>query len=97
MSTQRTYTREFKVEAVRPLHNNDKSIEAMVETLGVSRNSLNRWRSEFGVDSDQAFPGNGQRRERDEEVVRLQKALRESQMENEILHSSAAAPKGKRQ
>ena len=90
MSTRRTYTREFKIEAVRLLHNSDKSIETMAETLGVSRSSLNRWRHEFGADPDQAFPGNGQRKERDEEVARLQKALREAQMENEILKKAVA-------
>ena len=92
MSTRRTYTREFKIESVRLLHNSDKSIEAMAETLGVSRSSLNRWRSEFGVDPDQAFPGKGQRKERDEEVACLQKALKESQMENEILKKAVAIP-----
>ena len=77
MSTSRTYTREFKIKAVKLLHNSDKSVEAMVETLEVNRSSLNRWQGELGSDPDQAFPGNGQRKERDEAVVRLQKALRE--------------------
>ena len=77
MSTSRTYTREFKIKAVKLLHNSDKSVEAMVKTLEVSRSSLNRWQGELGSDPDQAFPGNGQRKERDEAVVRLQKALRE--------------------
>ena len=85
MSTRRTYTREFKIEAVKLLRNSDKSVDAMAETLGVSCSSLNRWQGEFGADPDQAFPGNGQRKERDEEVARLQKALKESQMEVEIL------------
>jgi transposase len=90
MSTRRSYTREFKIEAVKLLSNSDKSVDATAETLGVSRSSLNRWQREFGVDPDQAFPGNGQRKERDEEVARLQKALREAQMENEILKKAVA-------
>jgi transposase len=90
MSTRRTYTREFKIEAVKLLHNSDKSVEAMAETLGVSKSSLSRWRREFGADPDQAFPGNGQRKERDEEMARMEKALRESQMEVEILKKAVA-------
>ena len=90
MSTRQTYTREFKIEAVKLSHNSDKSVEEIAEALGVSRSSLNRWRDEFGGDPDQAFPGQGQRKERDEEVARLQKALRESQMENEILKKAVA-------
>ena len=92
MSTRRNYTREFKIEAVKVLRNSDKSVDAMAEKLGVSRSSLNRWQREFGTDPDQAFPGSGQRKERDEEVARLQKALREAQMENEILKKAVAIP-----
>ena len=90
MSTRRTYTREFKIEAVKLLRNSDKSVDAMAEMLGVSRSSLNRWQREFRADPDQAFPGNGQRKERDEEAARLQKALKEAQMENEILKKAVA-------
>jgi len=85
MSTRRTYTREFKIEAAKLSNNSDKSVEEIAEQLGVSQSSLNRWRREFRADPDQAFPGNGQRKERDEEVVRLKKALKQAQMENEIL------------
>ena len=42
------------------------------------------------ADPDQAFPGNGQRKERDEEVVRLKKELKQAQMENEILKKAVA-------
>jgi len=92
MSTRRNYPREFKIEAVKLLRNSDKSVDAMAETLGVSKSSLSRWRREFRADPDQAFPGNGQHKERDEEVARLQKALREAQMENEILKKAVAIP-----
>jgi transposase len=71
MSIRRNYTREFKIEAVKLVRNSDKSVDVMAETMGVSRSSLNRWQREFGADPDQPFPGNGQRKERDEEVARL--------------------------
>lgn len=90
MSTRRTYTREFKIEAVKLLHNSDKSVEVMAERLGVSKSSLSRWRREFKVDPDQAFPGNGQRKERDEEMARMEKALKEAQLEIEILKKAVA-------
>ena len=69
MSTRRSYTREFKIEAVKLLSNSDKSVDTMAERLGVSRSSLDRWQCEFGADPDHAFPGNGQRKERDEAVA----------------------------
>jgi len=89
-SVRRTYTREFKVEAARLSYNSDKPVEEIAESLGVSQSSLNRWRREYREDPDQAFPGSGQQKERDAEVARLQKELRQAQMENEILKKAAA-------
>jgi len=89
-SVRRTYTREFKVEAAKLSYNSDKPVEEIAESLGVSQSSLNRWRREYREDPDQAFPGQGQQKERDAEVARLQKELKQSQMENEILKKAAA-------
>ena len=90
MSTRRKYTREFKIEAARLSYNSDKPVEEIAEKLGVSQSSLNRWYREFGADPDQAFPGNGQQKERDVEVIQLKQALKQAQMENEILKKAVA-------
>ena len=92
MSTRRKYSREFKIEATKLSYNSDKPVEAIAEKLGISQSSLNRWRREFGTDPDQAFPGNGQRKERAAEVVRLTKELKQAQLENEILKKAVAIP-----
>ena len=89
-STRRTYTREFKIEAAKLSYNSDKPVEEVAESLGVSQSSLNRWRPEYREDPDQAFPGSGQQKERDAEVARLKKELKQAQMENEILKKAAA-------
>jgi transposase len=51
---------------------------------------LNRWRREYRTDPDQAFPGNGHRKERDAEVIQLKKELKQAQLENEILKKAIA-------
>ena len=89
-SARRTYTREFKIEAAKLSYNSDKPVEEVAESLGVSQSSLNRWRREYREDPDQAFPGQGQQKERDAEVARLKKELKQAQMENEILKKAAA-------
>ena len=89
-STRRTYTREFKIEAAKLSYNSDKPVEEVAESLGVSQSSLNRWRREYREDPDQAFPGQGQQKERDAEVARLKKELKQAQLENEILKKAAA-------
>lgn len=90
MSTRQTYTREFKIEAAKLSYNSDKPVEELAEQLGVSQSSLNRWRREYRTDPDQAFPGNGQLKERDAEVAQLKKELKQAQMENEILKKAVA-------
>lgn len=84
------YSREFKIEAVRLSYISEKGVEAVAEELGISRSTMYRWRKEFGADPDQAFPGKGQRTEKDAEIARLKKELREARMENEILKKAAA-------
>ena len=86
----KAYSREFKIEAVKLSHNSDRSVEEVAAELDVSKSSLFRWRKEFGADPDQAFPGKGQRKERDAEIAQLKKELRETKMENEILKKAAA-------
>ena len=90
--SRQTYTKQFKIEAVKLWYNSEKSVEQIAESLGMSKRSLHRWRSEFRADPDQAFPGKGEQKERDAEVRRLKKDLRQAQMENEILKKAAAIP-----
>ena len=88
--TRRTYTREFKMEAAKLSYDSDKSVEEIAEDLGVGQSSLNRWRREFRADPEQAFPGNGQLKDRDAEVAGLKKELKQAQQENEILKKAVA-------
>jgi transposase len=62
----------------------------MASNPGISRSSLSRWRQEYGEDPKRAFPGKGQQKERDVEISRLKKELREAQLENEILKKAVA-------
>ena len=91
-SARRTYTREFKIEAAKLSYNSEKSVEEIAASLGVSQSSLHRWRHEYREDPDQAFPGKGHQKERDAEVTRLKKELKQAQLENEILKKAAAIP-----
>jgi len=87
---RRTYTREFKMEAAKLSYDSDKSVEELAEDMGVGQSSLNRWRGEFRADPEQAFPGNGQLKERDAEMAQLKKELKQAQQENEILKKAVA-------
>lgn len=93
---KKTYTREFKIEAVKLSYNSDKTRKEIAEELGISVSSLSRWRKEYGEDPDQAFPGKGKMKERDAEIARLKKELRQAEMEKEILKKALATPSASR-
>ena len=56
--SQRQYTREFKLAAVRRL-DSGVSLGALARELEVNPNLLHRWRGEFRESGGEAFPGKG--------------------------------------
>ena len=83
MSTVRkSYTAEFKREAVR-LAKERGNIAAAARDLGISDTSLENWSRELEQTPENAFPGNGN--PRDKETAQLQRELKRVKEENEIL------------
>ena len=83
MSTVRkSYTAEFKREAVR-LAKERGNIAAAARDLGISDTSLENWKRELEQTPENAFPGNGN--PRDKEAAQLQRELKRVKEENEIL------------
>ena len=79
---RRSFTREFKTEAVRAAERNG-NVARTARDLGITPNVLYRWKRELAGDGPRAFPGNGS--PRDEELARLQRENKRLQQENEIL------------
>ena len=86
----RTYTKEFKIEAVRLVTEDDCSIREAADSLGVSQNSLRVWRKQLEREADNAFPGKGKISSRDEQVRRLTEENRRLRMERDILKKATA-------
>ena len=85
MSKKRTYTDEFKLEAVCLLTEEGYSTRQAAESLGVSQNALRTWRRRLENEADTAFSGKGKVSFRDEQVQRLQEENRRLRMERDIL------------
>jgi len=90
MKKQRRFSREFKQEAVRLIEESGKSVTEIAEDLGVSDNSLYRWRQEFRRDGAQAFPGKGRLKADDEYVRRLERELKVVKQERDILKKAVS-------
>ena len=56
---QKTYTQEFKREAVRLVQTSGKSIAQIARELGISDSSIHQWRKELAEHGPEAFPGSG--------------------------------------
>jgi transposase len=76
--TQRTYTREFKVEAVQLAKSSEKPLTQIARDLGIADSTLHHWCKQFSEQGEQAFPGSGHQMPHEEEIRNLKR-------ENEIL------------
>ncbi len=75
---RRSFSREFKREAVGLMTEGGLSVAQASRDLGVRESVLGRWKKQFEEAPLEAFPGKGRLRPQDEELARLRK-------ENEIL------------
>src|SRR5690348_10451206 len=82
---QKTYTVEFKREAVRLAQTSGKPIAQVARELGISDTSIHQWRKELAVHGDEAFPGSGHQTAQEEELRRLKRELEVVKQERDIL------------
>jgi transposase len=82
---RRKFSREFKLEAVRMVSEGGHSANQVARDLDIRPDMLRRWRRQFEEDPEQAFPGVGQRRAREEEVWQLRRQLERVTAERDIL------------
>jgi len=87
---RRTYSREFKLEAIKLVTHKGYSIAEASRSLGVEYNVLRRWKKQFEEDSEYAFPGKGRLRPPDEEIRRLKAQLKRTEEERDILKKALA-------
>ena len=87
---RRSYTKEFKTEAVALAEKKEKPISQVAKDLGLNENMLRRWiqqTKEAAGTSINVFSGHG--RARDAELIRLRKENKALRNANEILKKAA--------
>ena len=82
---QKTYTQEFKREAVRLAQTSGKSIAQVARELGISDSSIHQWRKELNEHGFEAFPGSGHQTIQEEELRRLKRENELLKQERDIL------------
>lgn len=84
-ATRRSFSREFKMEAVRMVTEGGHSLAKVARDLDIRPDMLRRWRQQLVQDPEQAFPGVGQRKTSDEEMWQLRRKLERVTAERDIL------------
>ena len=88
---RRHYDKEFKLMAVE-LVLSGKSSKSVGEDLGIRTDLVNRWRREYERNKTGSFSGQGTPNltPEEKEIARLKRALREAEMERDILKKAVS-------
>ncbi len=87
---QRTYDKEFKLEAVRLVLEEGHSVRSVERKLGTGRGVVYKWVNKFTGDPEHAFPGKGKLKPPDKEVHELRCELERVKRERDILKKAVA-------
>ncbi len=88
--TRRTYTPEFKAEAVRLVTEQGYSVAEAARSLGLCDNLIRNWKQALQAQGDQAFPGRGKPSPFEEENRRLRAENQRLRSERDILKKATA-------
>ena len=83
--TRRTYTCEFKIAAVKLVTDQGQSVAEAAQSLGISAETLRRWKIAFQTEGAQAFPGHGNVPPAEQELRRLRAENTRLKAERDIL------------
>ncbi len=90
METRKQYTKEFKLDAISLVLNQEHTTTEVSRSLEINANMLRRWIREYQTDDgDQSFRGNGKLTAEQEEIRRLRIENKQLKLERQILKEAA--------
>ena len=87
---QRSFTREFKLEAVHLAHTSGKSQAQVARDLGIADSTLHHWWKECAKTGEKAFPGSGNPPAGEEAIRRVKRELEVTRQERDSLKKALA-------
>jgi len=85
MTTRKKYSKEFKLDAISLVREQNISISEASRNLGIGNQMLGRWIKEAENEDGQAFRGNGKLTPDQEENRKLKAQVKRLEMERDIL------------
>lgn len=90
MGTRKQYTKEFKLDAISLVLDQEYPITEAACGLEINANILRRWIKKYQADDDgQLFRGNGKLTPEQEEIRRLKAQIKQLNLERQILKEAA--------
>ena len=87
---RKTYTREFKLQALKMLTDQGLSVAEVARRIGVAEGSVRAWREAAEEHGAGAFPGHGHPTPADDELRRLRAENTRLRAERDLLKKAAA-------
>ncbi len=88
--TRRRFSREFKLEAVRLVNEQNLSIAQAARDLDLHENVLRKLVKDIKDDNTNAFPGHGHQKPEQAEITALRREVKKLKAERDILKKAAA-------
>ena len=86
----KTYTKEFKLEALRLMEESERPASEIAMQLGIRRNQLYKWKEQMKKTGEVPSAKKGRPKKEDQtEIARLKQELKRVKEENEILKKAA--------
>lgn len=83
----RRYSPEFKRHTLKRASEDGVTDKEVCADVGISPRQLGRWRDQYRLLGDQAFPGQGKKR--DDEIADLKRKLAKAEQERDFLKDAA--------
>ena len=87
---RRSFSREFKVEAVKLVTEQGYSLSGAARSLGVDVSVIRSWKKKLELEGADGFVGQGRLKPEDEELRRLREENKRLRMERDILKKATA-------
>jgi len=87
---RKSYTREFKLEALRLQETSGKSASQIERDLGIGKGNLWRWKRKLTKDGEHAFPGHGRLAPEQERIRQLEREIEILRQQRDILKKAVA-------
>ena len=89
-ATRREFDKEFKLQTVKMITEQGRSIYSVGKELGIKDTVIRRWVQQHQSDGSEAFPGRGRLKPTEDEFRRLQREKAQLEEEVRILKKAVA-------